>query len=100
MLLKRQAQISQKLSSNGGDGVQDAATLRIELAAVEQEMVDYGGLEWYQRGACCRLSYPATRAGKGKERLRANPLALTFCGFRQHPSSARVRIAAVILATS
>lgn len=50
VLLKRQAQIKQKLSTgDGGDGTITA--LRSELTAVEQEMVDLGGLEWYQRGA-------------------------------------------------
>jgi hypothetical protein len=56
VLLKRQAQIKQKLDVGNGGGEQDATPLRSELKAVEQEMTDLGGLEWYQRGAslCAR----------------------------------------------
>lgn len=62
VLLKRQAQLKQKLSPATSQEVASIerrpslAALKKELGEVEKEMVDSGGLEWYQRGATSPLS--------------------------------------------
>lgn len=89
VLLKRQAQLSRKLAAlrlpaTEGKGKaresDDVVQVETELAEVEKEMADLGGLDWYQRGQACPSVKtsgqslilgprpPASTLGQSKER--------------------------------